>query len=81
VHDLIRREEADMTKCMKCGSEELRMKRDNGGSYGMNQLPLGKGRNASVAMDSTVCLSCGNVEFTVSSAEALTKIADTWDRA
>jgi predicted nucleic-acid-binding Zn-ribbon protein len=70
-----------MTKCMKCGSEELRTKRDNGGAYGMNQLPLGKGRNSSVAMDSTVCLSCGNVEFTVTSAGALTKIAGTWDPA
>ena len=70
-----------MTKCMKCGSEELRTKRDNGGAYGMNQLPLGKGRNSSVAMDSTVCLSCGNVEFTITSVDALRKIADTWDRA
>ena len=38
-----------MAKCMKCASEDLRIKRDNGGSYGMNQLPLGKGRNAAVA--------------------------------
>ena len=70
-----------MAKCMKCASEDLRTKRDNGGSYGMNQLPLGKGRNAAVAMDTTVCLSCGNVEFTIGSAAALAKIAENWDRA
>ena len=70
-----------MATCMKCGSEELRTKRDNGGAYGMNQLPIGKGRNASVAMDTTVCLACGNVEFTITSREALTKLADTWDSA
>jgi hypothetical protein len=70
-----------MAECMKCGSEDLRTRRDNGGSYGMNQLPLGKGRNASVAMDSTVCLSCGNVEFTISSDAALAKIAENWDHA
>jgi hypothetical protein len=46
----------------------------------MNQLPLGKGRNASVAMDSTVCLSCGNVVFTIGSDDALEKIAETWER-
>lgn len=69
-----------MSKCMKCGSDELRTKRQNGGAYGMNQLPLGKGRNASVAMDSTVCVSCGHVEFGISSSEALSKIAETWDR-
>jgi ribosomal protein L40E len=70
-----------MAGCMKCGSEDLRTRRDNGGSYGMNQLPLGRGRNASVAMDSKVCLSCGNVEFTVSSDAALAKIAENWDHA
>ena len=70
-----------MATCMKCDSEDLRTKQDNGGSYGMNQLPLGKGRNASVAMDSTVCLTCGNVEFTITSRAALAKIAETWDRA
>jgi hypothetical protein len=70
-----------MAECMKCGSEDLRTRRDNGGSYGMNQLPLGKGRSASVAMDSTVCLSCGNVEFTISSDAALAKIAENWDHA
>lgn len=69
-----------MSTCTKCGSDELRTKRHNGGAYGMNQLPLGKGRNASVAMDSTVCLTCGNVEFTISSDDAMSKIADTWDR-
>jgi hypothetical protein len=47
----------------------------------MNHLPPGNGRNASVAMDSTVCLSCGNVEFTITSHDALAKIAETWDRA
>jgi hypothetical protein len=73
--------ETNMTTCARCGSEELRTKQDNGGAYGMNQLPLGRGRNASVAMDSTVCLSCGNVEFTITSHEALAKIAETWDRA
>jgi ribosomal protein L40E len=73
--------EANVAKCAKCGSEDLRTKRDNGGAYGMNQLPLGRGRNASVAMDSTVCLSCGSVEFTITSHDALAKIAETWDRA
>jgi len=47
----------------------------------MNQLPLGNGRNASVAMDGTVCLSCGNVEFTIISHDAMARIAETWDRA
>jgi ribosomal protein L40E len=70
-----------MATCMKCGSDDMRTKRNNGGAYGMNQLPLGKGRNASVEMDSTVCLSCGNVELTISSDDALAKIAETWDRA
>ena len=70
-----------MATCMKCGSDDMRTKRSNGGAYGMNQLPLGKGRNASVEMDSTVCLSCGNVELTISSDDALAKIAETWDRA
>ena len=70
-----------MAKCMKCGSDDLRTKRENGGTYGMNQMPLGKGRNASVALDSTVCISCGNVESTVSDDGALAKIAETWDRA
>jgi predicted nucleic-acid-binding Zn-ribbon protein len=70
-----------MATCGRCGSSELRTKRDNGGAYGMNRLPLGKGRDAVVAMDSTVCVECGNVEFTISSDTALTKIAETWDRA
>ena len=70
-----------MATCMKCGSDDMRTKQNNGGAYGMNQLPLGKGRNASVEMDSTVCLSCGNVELTISSDDALAKIAETWDRA
>jgi len=70
----------DMVKCVKCGSDDLRTKRENGGTYGMNKLPVGKGKTSTVAMDSTVCISCGNVEFTVSSVEALAKIAETWDR-
>ena len=70
-----------MAECLRCGGEDLRTKRDNGGSYGMNQLPLGKGRSASVSMDSTVCLSCGNVELTITSERALAKIAETWERA
>jgi len=70
-----------MAKCTKCGSDDLRTKRENGGAYGMNQIPLGRGRNAAVALDSTVCISCGNVEFTISSDGALEKIAETWDRA
>jgi hypothetical protein len=67
-------------KCAKCGSGDLRTKRENGGTYGMNKLPLGKGKTSTVAMDSTVCTSCGNVEFTISSDKALARIADTWDR-
>ena len=69
-----------MSECPRCGSSELRVMRENSGAYGMNQLPLGRGRPGSVAMDSSVCLSCGNVEFTITSEEALSKIADTWDR-
>jgi hypothetical protein len=69
-----------VANCEKCGSDNLRTRRENAGAYGMNQLPLGKGRNASVAMDSTVCLSCGNVVFTISSDDALEKIAETWER-
>ena len=48
-----------VVKCAKCGSEDLRTKRENGGTYGMNKLPLGKGKTSTVAMDSTVCISCG----------------------
>ena len=70
----------DMVKCVKCGSDDLRTKRVNGGVYGMNKLPLGKGKKATVVMDNTVCISCGNVEFAISSADALAKIAETWDR-
>ena len=69
-----------MAECMRCGSAETRTKRHNEGAYGMNQLPLGKGRPASVAMDSTVCLACGHVEFTITSDKALSKIAGTWER-
>ena len=71
-----------MAKCMKCGSDELRTKRENSGSYGMNKLPVAKGgRHSTVAMDSTVCVSCGHVELTVSSDKVLAKIAEIWDRA
>jgi NAD-dependent dihydropyrimidine dehydrogenase PreA subunit len=70
----------DMAKCAKCSGDDLRTKRENGGVYGMNKLPLGKGKKGTVAMDSTVCISCGNVEFTISSDDALRRIADTWER-
>ena len=66
--------------CVKCGSDELRIRRENSGSYGMNALPLGKGKPASVAMDNLICTSCGYVEFFVSDATALAKIAKTWER-
>jgi hypothetical protein len=46
----------------------------------MNQLPLGKGRPASVALDNLICTSCGCVEFFVSDEASLTKNAETWDR-
>jgi len=46
----------------------------------MNALPLGKGKPASVAMDNLICTSCGYVEFFVSDATALAKIAKTWER-
>ena len=45
----------------------------------MNTLPLGKGRGSSVAMDNLICTSCGYVEFFVSDAAALAKIAENWD--
>jgi hypothetical protein len=70
-----------MATCGRCGGSELRTKRHNGGVYGMNKLPLGKGKDAVVAMDSTVCVECGSVEFTISSDTALAKIAKTWDLA
>ena len=69
-----------MSKCAKCGSTEIRVRRANDGAYGMNQLPLFKGRPASVAMDNLICTSCGYVEFFVSDEASLTKIAETWDR-
>lgn len=69
-----------MSTCGKCGSDDLRAKTENAGAYGMNKLPLGKGKNASVAMDSTVCISCGNVELSISSHDALAKIAEDWPR-
>ena len=55
-----------MSNCVKCGSDEMRVRRQNSGAYGMNQLPLGKGRPAAVALDNLVCTSCGYVEFFVS---------------
>ena len=58
----------------------MRVRRQNSGAYGMNQLPLGKGRPAAVALDNLVCTSCGYVEFFVSDATALAKIAKTWER-
>ena len=69
-----------MSNCAKCGSAEMRVRRANDGAHGMNQLPLGKGRPASVALDNLVCTSCGDAEFFVSDEASLTKIADTWDR-
>ena len=58
----------------------MRVRRVNDGAYGMNQLPLGKGRPATVALDNVICTGCGYAEFFVSDAAALTKIAETWDR-
>lgn len=69
-----------MKNCVKCGSDELRIRRENSGSYGMNTLPLGKRKPASVAMDNVICTSCGYVEFFVRDATALAKIAKTWER-
>lgn len=65
-------------KCSACDSTDLRIKRDNGGPYGMNNLPIGKGKP--VAMDSLVCLGCGHVEFSVGDEKALARIADMWER-
>jgi len=56
------------------------VRRENDGTYGMNKLPLGKGRTSTVAMDNLVCISCGHLEFFVTSEAALDKIAETWDR-
>lgn len=70
-----------MATCGQCGGADLRTKRDNSGAYGMNTLPIGKGKKSTVAMDNTVCISCGHVEFRVGSPEALAKIAETWDPA
>jgi hypothetical protein len=68
------------SECRVCGSADLRIKRDNGGAYGMNNIPLGAGAKAAVALDSLVCLSCGHVEMSISDSKALAKIASTWDR-
>lgn len=69
-----------MDNCAKCGSGEMRIRKGNGGAWGMNKLPLGKGKTATVAMDNLVCTSCGYVEFFISSDAALAKIAKGWDR-
>jgi len=66
--------------CAVCGSDDLRIKRDNGGAYGMNSLPVGSGKNARVALDSLVCVSCGHVESSISNSDVLGKIASAWDR-
>ena len=66
--------------CPACGSEDLRIRKENGGAYGMNNLPLGKGVKGSVALDSTVCVSCGHVDLSISNADALAKIAAKWER-
>jgi len=69
-----------VSNCVKCGSGEMRVRRENSGSYGMNQLPLGKGKPSTVAMDNLICTSCGYVELFVSDEASLTKIAETWDQ-
>lgn len=69
-----------MDKCAKCGSGKMRIRKQNSGAWGMNTLPLGKGKKATVALDNLVCTSCGYVEFFISSDTALTKIAKNWDR-
>jgi predicted nucleic-acid-binding Zn-ribbon protein len=66
--------------CSKCGSSDLRIRRENSGAYGMNTVPLGKGAKSTSAFDNLVCLDCGYVEFFISNPDALRKIADTWDR-
>ena len=69
-----------MSACAVCGSDDLRIKKANGGAYGMNNLPVGSGKNARVALDSVVCVSCGHVESSISNSDVLGKIASTWDR-
>ena len=66
--------------CRVCGSDDLRIKKENGGAYGMNSIPVGKGRKSSVTLDSLVCVSCGHLEVSISDRDALSKIAATWDR-
>jgi hypothetical protein len=66
--------------CQVCGSDDLRIKRDNGGAYGMNNIPVGKGRKAAVALDSLVCVTCGHVELSIGDREVLDRIASSWDR-
>jgi ssDNA-binding Zn-finger/Zn-ribbon topoisomerase 1 len=66
--------------CPKCGSGDLRMRRQNGGAYGMNSIPVGRGAKATAALDNLICVACGYVELYVSDPAVRQKIADTWDR-
>mgnify|MGYP001822188888 CR=1 FL=1 len=65
--------------CAKCGSVELRVRKSNGGTYGVNKIPLGRGRNAVATMDNVVCTGCGHVEFYITDPDALAKIEQSWE--
>jgi len=66
-------------KCASCGSAELRIRTSNGGTYGMNKIPIGHGRNAVATMDNVVCIECGHVDFYINDPDALAKIEQTWE--
>ena len=68
------------SKCPKCGSGDLRLRSQNGGAYGMNSIPVGRGAKAITALDNLICVACGYLEVYVSDPAARQKIADTWDR-
>ena len=68
------------TTCAKCGSDDLRLRRENGGAYGMNSIPVGRGAKATAALDNLICVFCGFVEFYVSDPATRDKIAAAWDR-
>ena len=68
------------SKCPKCGSDDLRLRSQNGGAYGMNSIPVGRGAKAIAALDNLICVACGYLEVYISDPATRQKIADTWDR-
>jgi predicted nucleic-acid-binding Zn-ribbon protein len=64
--------------CPKCGSTDIRVKRDGLASYGAVYLPIGMFGQA--RMDVYVCMNCGYVESYVSDSYNLRRIAEKWPR-